>query len=355
MLTMIQEGIRIGSLSIFKKIFGHKHYSGDAKEICTEIINDCWKGEYFAGGGHFRQFWTRDFGFMTPYLLKLGLNDKVIKTLSYANRIFNKYGVVTTTFKENIIKVYDYSIDSFALFVRSAKLANYKLKKEFIEKEVKTIFKRAIGSNGLVRKGYFSSFKDYYKRNSSTYDNIMIAMLAEDLKDFKTELDSYDFKKIIKKNLWNGQYFYDDLDREKYVAGDANVIPFWTGIFNSKDMIKSSMKAIRSEKLDQPFPLKFTNFRNKKKEIGLGRALVPNYQGDTIWSLWGILYIDVVSRVDPELARTYLSKYEELTNKHKTFLEVYNREGKPYRSLVYSSCDSMLWAAGLLYWLKQLN
>jgi hypothetical protein len=224
--------------------------------------------------------------------------------------------------------------------------------KGFLNKEIKKYFDTVIDKNtGLVRKDmHFSSMKDHSLRQSSCYDNIMTAVVSEE--SAKLGLDSpfkkYDFRKIIKKNFWNGRYFLDDLSGGRYVAGDANVFPFWTGIFSSRKMLKSSLNAVQNSGLDKPFPLKYAKSPKIGKRDALFDFFAKNYEGNSVWTHMGPLYISLVKRVDKDKYRLYKEQYKKLIEKHKNYLELFTPEGKPYGTLFYHADDSMLWAANYL-------
>ena len=95
---------------------------------------------------------------------------------------------------------------------------------------------------GLVRLDKnFSSIKDNSQRKSSCYDNCMLGLLKEELKGTGLEnpFKQYNIKKNIKEKFWSGEHFFDVGDR-RHVAGDANTFPYWTELFSSVKMIKSS-------------------------------------------------------------------------------------------------------------------
>jgi hypothetical protein len=71
-LTHLSEAWRIFNRSVYAKKYGIKRYNGNAKEICRQIIKDCWNGRYFqVSNGHFCEFYIRDFGWCVESLLKL--------------------------------------------------------------------------------------------------------------------------------------------------------------------------------------------------------------------------------------------------------------------------------------------
>ena len=167
----ISEGLRMFRRRIKVAFSGTKKYDGNAKEICRQIIKDCWNGTYFqASAGHFSEFWTRDFGMCADSLIKLGYKKKVIKTLKYALGIFYKDKAITTTISP-YNKPFDfpyYSVDSLPFFLRSLRTAraNGLIKKyrKFLNHEILKFYSIVTDKRtGLVKKNaVFSSMKDYF-------------------------------------------------------------------------------------------------------------------------------------------------------------------------------------------------
>ena len=342
------------------KKYGVKKYSGNAEEICRQIVKDCWNGRYFqTSAGHFCEFWTRDFGWCTKSLIKLGYEKEVKKTLEYALSIFKKNKKVTTTISPDGVP-FDfprYSPDSLAYLINSIALLKEKDRKELVEK-YKDLLNREISRHfkivfdpktDLVKANVsFSSMKDYSKRYSSTYDNTMTTFLKNKLAKLKLEnpYKEFDIKNSIKENLWNGSYFYNDMKKEPIVTGDSNVFPFWTEVFTDKNMTKSAIQSIQKEGLDKPFPLKYEKGRIQKM-IFLD-FLNENYEGNSIWAHMAMPYIEVVSKIDRNKAKEYIEKYSELIEKNGNYLEVFDPDGTPFKSAFYYADEGMLWAANYL-------
>jgi len=152
---------------------------------------------------------------------------------------------------------------------------------------------------------------------------------------------------MIKKHFWSGEFFYDDLTRKNYVAGDANLFPFIFGIISDNKMLKSSLNSIIAAGLDKPFPLKYTASRDKVKFIP-EEIFMRNYESDSIWMHMGPLYVKLVQQVDTELAKKYQDKYTELIEKHQNYLEVFFPNEKPFSSPLFYCDSGMLWAANYL-------
>ena len=351
----LTEGTRI-FLTGWKNRIHTKKYEGNAEEICGKIIQECWNGRYLqTSTGNFAQFWTRDFGFCCQSLLKSGHEDEVHQTLRYAINRFKQYNKITTTITPRG-KPFDFpfqAADSLPWLIHSIKISNlpYHSFKPFLNLEIKKFYKRFINKRtGLIKPElHVSSMKDFSVRKSSCYDNCMAAMLAKDLRNLKLEnpFSKFNYPSLLKRHFWNGKYFYDDLTRKEYVAGDANIFPFVLGLIGDKDMLNSVMTEIHRAGLNEPFLLKYTNSREKGKFIWQ-EIFLRNYESDAIWMHMGPLYVKLLQDVDPKRAEEFKKKYAELIEKHKNFLEVYTSKGKPFSTPFYYCDSGMLWAANYL-------
>ena len=359
---LVRKGFGIFNRSLKVRFKGIRKYNGNAEQILKQAVNSCWNGNYFqASAGHFSCFYIRDFGISVKALLNLGYRDNVIKTLEFALDSYSRNSkVATTVYNDFVVDFPYYTPESVAYLLHSIRLADAKellLKhKFFLEKEIRKAFFKSFDADiGLVKKNaYFSSMKDNALRSSSAYNNSMIAMLSNDINYFGlyNPFKSYNFEKIIKDNFWTGNYFLDDLSGLDYISGDANVFPYWAGIFSSRKMIKLSFEAIQKEELDKPFPLKYTK-EKVGKYLFLHTILVPNYEGNSIWTNLGQCFIDVVKKIDKEKSREYIGQYIKNVEKYKNYLELYNPNGTPYKTMFYYADVAMLWSANLLDSIKK--
>ena len=164
----------------------------------------------------------------------------------------------------------------------------------------------------------------------------------------------HNYKNLLIKYFWNGKYFFDDLSGKKHVAGDANTLPFWSKIINDKEIFRKALSSVQKEKLDKPFPLKYT-FKEVQGETDFASKLVPGYETNAVWIHVGMMFICAVSMFDKQLAKKYLLQYKKIILKHKNFLEVHEPDGKPFSRLIYYTDESMLWCANYLWLKKKLS
>ncbi len=335
----------VGVNSIIRKA---RKREGSVKEICRGVVDDCWNGKYFVAGTHFNQFWSRDFGWCVKALVKEGYRDRVIRTLRNVLQIFEKEGKVKVLVAgRKGIDYPSFAVDSLPWIVRALRESGLREFRTFIEKEASRLAKLIDRETHLLRKGYFASIRDCAVRNSSTYDNTMLAMLSSDLDalGFKNPLSKFRIKDAMIKYLWTGTHFKNDLDDES-VSADAVVFPFTTGVFKDKGMIKSSIEKAVKEGLSSPAPLKFS-VRDIKKPI-VGYSLLKNYQGTSVWTHTGPLFISLLRKVRPALASRHIRTYKKIIRRFGTYPEVLNSHLNLFRTPFYRSDEGMLWAVNFL-------
>ncbi|MBI5398561.1 hypothetical protein HZB03_03800 [Candidatus Woesearchaeota archaeon] len=339
---------------------GYRKYEGDAAQICENIVQDCWNGTFFTvSTGHFTQFYCRDIGWCTPYLIELGYNEEVKVTLAYALERFAAAGKISVALTPDG-KAFNFpnfaSVDSLAYLLRSLRLTKagslVEQYREFLDSQIAALFKKAIDAQtGLLRKNVpFSAMKDHALRKSSTYDNVMLAVLAQEVKNLGLDnpFALYDYPKILKKTFWSGSYFYDDLQKLPVVTGDSNVVPFWTGVIDDDEMLKPAMTSIQKVGLDQPFPLRYVSMPSRRLKMVATECLVPNWEQDSIWSMMGMMYIEVLSKIARKKAVQHLEAYRKVIEDNRNFLELYTGDGKPYKSFFYAADEGMLWSCMFL-------
>jgi hypothetical protein len=194
--------------------------------------------------------------------------------------------------------------------------------------------------------------KDFSIRKSSCYDNALVALLAKDLKAMrlKNPFEKYDYPSLLKKHFWNGRFFYDDLTKQDYVAGDANVFPFVLGIIQDEEMLKSALGEVQKAGLDQPLPLKYTNEEAKARFIWQ-EIFMRGYERDAVWTHMGPLYIKLLKKVDPEKAEEQKRRYREMIERQGNYPEVLmieKGEARLFHTPFYFCDQGMLWAANYL-------
>jgi hypothetical protein len=364
-LIHIKEGLRMYKRARRVKKEGLPVYEGTPEQIAEQIIDSCWDADkkYFrVSDGHFAEFYTRDFGMCAEALVGLGYGKQVLQTLEYALERFQKHGRITTSISPDGV-CFDfptYAADSLPFLVHALNVANagsiVTKYQDFLKKEVDHYFKAVFDPQvSLVRHDvHFSSMKDYAQRYSSCYSNCMLSMLADDLVPIGIESPfvHYNIKRSILSHFWSGVHFYDDWNVKPVVTGDANTFPFWCGVTGDESTFRTVLQSVRDAGLDRPFPLKYSAEADAGHKTNWLDMFAGDYEKDSVWMHLGLCFLDVVKRFDPGLFTQYMAQYEALINKHKNFLEVYDRNGEPFHNQWYWTDDSMLWVSKWL-WLKK--
>ncbi len=359
-MTSVQDYLTQGSnifLSGWKSRISPKKYSGSAPEICEKIVKDCWNGRYFQSSKqNFSQFWARDFGLCVQALLKQGYKSEVHQTLRYALNRFKDSGKITTAISSQG-RPFDFptkAVDSLPWLIHAIKLSafHYLPFQGFINRELKRYVEEVIDPNtGLVKPNkHFSSIKDFAVRKSSCYDNCLVGLLARDLSGMKLNhpLNKFNYPELLKRHFWSGEFFYDDLRKKDYVAGDANIFPFILGLVKDKEMVESAVKSIQTAGLDSPLPLKYTAKRREVNFIWQEALAMRGYESDAIWTQMGLLFIRLVKSVDKSKAVEYQNLYRQLIEEYFGFPEVLTAQGKLFKTWFYYCDRSMLWAVNYL-------
>lgn len=365
MLAKITPPLLMLKRRLSKKPF--KKYKGDIKQITESILRNCYKKNHFVvSDGHFKQFYCRDFGMITKSLLKLGYKKEVFSTLDYVISMFKKHNKVTTTISNNKpVDFFTFGVDSLPFLLRSIRLAmgeGYKLKeKHFLQSQIHYYFKTIYNpETKLVKIGKFSSAKDHYTRKSCSYDNSAMIGLCNEVDDINKlfgriillyPVNKKESKSAFQKALYNGEYFYDDLDRMEYIASDAQIFPFYWRVFTSKLMKAKVYEYLKP--LSKHLPIQYTKEQIKEKESYLQSKLAPNYEGNTYWLHIGICYVETLDDKD-ELKRN-LANVKKMILQYKNFIEVFNPDMTPYKSLFYIADESMSWIAPYYYLLQEEN
>ncbi len=372
MFTVLKEGLRMMRRARRVKKEGFIAYNGTQEDICRAIIEDTYnkRYKYFqvspTKSGHFCEFYMRDFGLCCEALQELGYSVEVRLTIEYALHQYKKAGKLTTAINPER-KPFDYFLpagpDTLAFLLYSiTHTKNHdlaKLQKSFLQEQVNIFAKKFIDKKTLLPNNmHVSSIRDQTKRKGSCYDAIMIAIVARETKSLglSFQYDLEQIKEAIKKEYWNGTYFFQDKNKQDIVVADANIFPFWSGIFNDPHMLEQTIDAIRSAGLDDPFPIMYISPRDKKREkipFHLVSIFSSDYETDSIWMHLGLAYLRIIKFYNPNLLREYLEKYNSNLLEHKTFLELYNKDGKPFIRRFYASDEAMLWCANYLVLQKE--
>jgi len=328
--------------------------------VCRAIVDACWTGDYLAASaGHFRQFWTRDLAFSAPALIRLGQADRVEASLAWALEAWSRRGRVTTTIfgAGRPADVYTLGCDSLPLLLLTLETGGFgdlvDRHAGWLRTEVERYAATVVDPRtSLVRSDLvLSSHRDTVRTPSSCYANTMLVVL--DLVGRRTgwyasPLDASIGARVVEA-FWRGDHFSDRADRD-LLTGDAGVFPFWTGAVPDRLGLAPALDALRQARLTSPLPLRYATRRNARAEDPVQRLFVPDYQGTSVWSSLGAIYLALLARVDVSEARAGLAAYARLIERDGTLREVYTSELRPYRGRLglFLADEAMLWASILL-------
>ena len=357
---MISEGLRMFKRHLRVRGKRYTRLGDSAEEICEETLRRLWDGTIMRTSlGNYPQFYARDLGMYLPSLLKLGKHEEARKTMRYALSRYARRGRITSQITPrgtpmNFPPVF--SPDSTAYVLRSVRLLGDKElleeHKAFLAKAARTFAHKALDKKGKVkRRKHLGGMRDHAIRDASCYDTVMAAVVQQEcaLLGIKYKHSGVDYKRILLKEYWTGEYFRDD-KRTRKITADANIYPFWLGIINDKEKLRKAIQSMRQAGLDKPFPVKYVRNKEEQGHTVWQRIFAPDWEADSAWPMSGLPFIDLVARVNKKQAAFYHDQYRRLMEEYGTFVEVYGRDGKPYHSWFFSADEGMIWCS---LWLEQ--
>ncbi len=341
---------------------GHTRHAGDASAIVRACIEACWNGRTFtASPGHFDMFWTRDLSFSAPSLVRLGHGPRVRDSLAYALDIWTRRrSHITTTihYFDRPGDVFEYGVDSLPLFLAALRAADatylVEQHRSWLEAEVAHFAKLVVDpATGLVRSDRkFSAHRDTVVNRSNAYGNTMVALLAKTIEEtgwfaspFERHFDG-DYGRLLQEHFWAGDHYRDALGDET-VSGEANIWPFYAGVVSDPGIIAPALAYLDANGFCDPYPLRYETTRRPEREVWLTRHLLPDYQGSTVWTSLGAMYLQILRTVDPTLAATETARYVDWIERDGTFWEVMDSRGQNWVSprWIMIGEESMLWSA----------
>jgi len=333
-----------------------QYFEGSAAKICEQIVEQLWEGDFYRTSlGHFNFFWMRDFGTVCESLVKLGYKEHVHHTLSWALFQYQRAGDVTTcvdkagnTFNAPAKK----SVDSLPWLLHCLVVSNYPLNKmehRFLEHMLRRYSKTFLDpATGNLKTMHYAEMRDAVYYDRSAYAQALIGRMAHcvrqlDLKGFAFTPEQY--RDTLIEHYWNGQFFKADAVTNIFSAESA-LMPFFLGVVDDKDKADKTFDYINKAKLNEPYPLQYCQQPYKfHYRFGMGRFLMNNYTGTTIWTWHATFYLHTLKKYDrPEYQRQYDS-FAALIERHGTYPELVNPDGSWYHSPIYRSDPGMVWAA----------
>jgi hypothetical protein len=341
---------------------GHTRHPGDAAAIIRACVAACWNGRTFtASPGHFDMFWTRDLGFSAPALVRIGEGERVRASLAYALEVWTRRGShVTTTinYGDRPADVFEYGVDSLPLLLAALRAAAandlVERHRDWLATEVAWFADRVVDpATGLVRADRtYSAHRDTVVNRSTAYGNAMVALLGKTLAEtgwLGSPLERHfegDYDRLLRECFWDGDHLRDSLS-DSVVSGEANVWPFFTGVVTDPQMLATALAHLEANGFCDPFPLRYETMRRPAREVWFTRHVLPDYQGTTVWTSLGAIYLQLLQSVDPDAAAREIDRYRAWIERDGTYWEVLDGRGRPWISprRLFIGEESMLWSA----------
>ena len=348
-----------------RALIGHKRHDGTAEQIIRACLEDCWDGTHYrASPGHFRQFWTRDVSFSAPALARLGptYRDRAARSLDWAIRTWRRRRThVTTTihFFDTPVDVFDYGVDCLPLLLSALRRIGAERvlgrHRPWLEAEVRHYVAEVVDPRtGMVRDDRkYSAHRDTLVNRCNAFGNSMVALLAMTVVDLGWDIPepmrplALAPQSILLDHFWDERGFFVDVIGDDEPSGEGNIWPFWTGVITDPDVMRRALTTLEDRGYAEPYPLKYEVAPRPHLEPLFVRTFMPDYQGATVWTSLGSMYMQLLHTFAPRQARAEMDRYRAWIERDGTFWEVIDDETqRPYRSSPLTHSDeSMLWSA----------
>ncbi len=332
-----------------------ERFEGDAGEICKQIVDRLWEGDFFRTSlGHFDFFWMRDFGTVAESLVNTGYKKHVLHTLRWALLHYRRAGIITTCIDKagNCFNAPGHAVDTLPWLLHCLVVSNYDLNKAervFLNQQLTRYARKYLDATGHVRPMKFAEMRDAVMYDRSAYAVALIARMARcadilGLSHFPFKLQQYQDELIT--NYWNGRHFNADRQTEAFSA-ECALFPFFLDVIDDPHMLHQTLDYIHAQKLNRPFPLIYTKQPGHfKYHWWMTAPWMPRYEGDTLWSWHGLFYLHLLRRhARPEYDAQKQSFASGMIEQHGTFPEMLNLDGSWYYAPVYRGDPGMVWAA----------
>jgi hypothetical protein len=351
--------------------FGSLALPGDAGAIIEAGIDRTWNGRSFTASPRwFHTFWLRDLAFSSVALERLGgrHRERLVASLAWALAGWERHGShITTTFHPGgyPADVYAYGVDSLPFFLAALRAVGTEgddlvaAHREWLADEVAHFGRLVVDpATGLQRADRtFSAHRDTVTNRSNAYGNSMVALLVRTLASkpewhlanpLADRFPDGDFGRLLREQFWmpTRGCFRDAIGSDE-TTGEANVWPFWTGALDCPAMLATTLTTLQREGYCDPYPLRYTTHRTPKAEVWLVRHFLPDYQGSSVWTSLGAIYLQLLRTVDPERAARDSARYSAWIERDGTFWEVLGETGHCWRGRggLMVGEESMLWGA----------
>jgi hypothetical protein len=180
----------------------------------------------------------------------------------------------------------------------------------------------------------------------------MVALLAKTLAEtgwLASPLQHFfdgDHGRLLRERFWAGDRFRDALGRDES-SGEANVWPFYAGVIADDAMLRAALGFLQANGFCAPYPLRYETARRPEREVWFTRHVLPDYQGSTVWTSLGAIYLQLLRAIDPAAGGREIARYAAWIERDGTFWEVLDSRGRPWVSprRLFIGEESMLWSA----------
>ncbi|MDQ3148561.1 MAG: hypothetical protein M3Q38_01365, partial [Chloroflexota bacterium] len=225
----------------------------------------------------------------------------------------------------------------------------------WLEGEVRHFMDQVVDpKTGLVRSDRkYSAHRDTIVNRCNAFGNSMVALLAMTLVDLgwdvpdPMKLLALAPQSILLDHFWDPRGFFRDSPGDTTPSGEGNIWPFWAGVITDPSVLRQALDTLEERGYADPYPLKYEPVRKPEIEPWFVRTFMPDYQGATVWTSLGSMYLQLLHSLHPGQARLEMDRYVAWIERDGTFWEVIDDEtGERYSStLLTHSDESMLWSA----------
>lgn len=160
-------------------------------------------------------------------------------------------------------------------------------------------------------------------------------------------------KELITHRFWNGEYLRGWMGQDKkydYFSTDGNMLAVWWNLLD-KSMTKKIVEAYLELDREQVVP------SSNNKKGALSNEWIPNrfriigigdyHDYSVCWSWLGCVSALALNKVDQLKARDVIFRLSRAIVREGGVYEVYERNGRPLKHMIYKSEHPFGWSAGL--------
>ena len=210
--------------------------------------------------------------------------------------------------------VYEYGVDSLPLFLAALRAADAdrprRAPSRLARAEVDHFYAPVVDpATGLVRADRkFSAHRDTVVNRSNAYGNTMVALLAKTIAEtgwFDSPFERHfegDYGRLLHRPFL-GRRPLPRRARRRDRLGRGQRLAVLHGRHRRPGRHRARPSRISTPTASAiPIPLRYETSRRPEREVWLTRHVLPDYQGSTVWTSLGAMYLQVLRPIDPVLA-----------------------------------------------------